>query len=182
MKLHMHKRYCHKIGRYGGLGGVLQTAASIEAKEPDSHISIEYNERSTSHKYRVTRMSQFELEVPDPPDNADYPVPPYPTPAVLPEEEFEYEFTKTNNRWGGAAGTLTMRHVPTGIEGEDNVYYYSEQEGKAHYGRYLKQRLEQKIDKSYEARMSQYREASKARGDAWTAWEKEVAELVKQAG
>lgn len=176
MNITIQKRYCFKQSKSwaGGIGTLLSDLASMQAKNPDVDYSIEYNERSTSTKYRLVRVAQVEVELPERPTEEEYQVPKRPKAAKLAEVDVTEEIV-TN---GPSRKLLRMTHVPTGLQAERATWYPNVSPWERGI---VRDQLAERVDPTYKRAFEHWRERHAAFSEAVREWEFACERIVKEA-
>lgn len=180
MKINIVNRYCFKQANYGGIGTALEALAELQERHPDTDIRLEHNERSTRTKYRIVRMEEAEVELPEMPRPEDYAVPERPKAIAIPDEEIREEEVTEPSRGGRDRTSLQMTHMPTGTRVSRQTYYGGSI-GKWER-QYARDDLERLLDKTYDTRLNYWRERYGAYEMAMKEWREASYKVIKEAG
>lgn len=179
MKVSITKRYCYKQS-YGGFGSALAEQVTLQEKHPDQTITVEFNERSSSTVYRVVRLRQVEVEVPEAPETFDYN---RPKPVKIPDKDLSFDTTSTTvtdmyNR-NIVQRHVVLTHVPSGTTVTRKLWGM-ENPDKWTKG-YTIRDMEEKLDPTFSDRLKEYSTEVRRHQDLMTKWRIECDEAIREA-
>jgi hypothetical protein len=153
-------RYCHR--QCYSLESALQELGRRRERHPDDDVFIEHNERSQAKPYRIVRMREKVVQIPDAPGE----VPEYPKPVALPDDEVniavENVRVEAQNRWQQSYNQnwITATHTPSGTQAKRSFWYSKIETAPKWVIKGIRDELERKLDPTWDDRLAQYTKES----------------------